>query len=519
LAGAVVIAYGRVGPDWAAQEYRSWFARNIGLRVWNDAWYAGHALPSYSVLYPPVAALLGAGLTGLGSATALAWAGCRLMDSPVRGPASRRGRVLVAQLVLAICVLSSLVIGQVPFLLGAASGAIAILGVRDRHRWIALIAAVACSLASPLAGVFLACIAAGWLPTVGWRRVLPLSGVLVGGVATTVFGGNPGTFPFDAFSAVPFAIFALLVLLLAPRRLRTVRLSVAWCAAVAAILVAVPNAVGANIIRLPQLAALPLAAWVIADPASSGWIRGRARRLGVFFAMVAAGVWLFVPVVSAVARGSADPSNEKSYYAGLLRFLATQDATNGRLEIPFTREHWEAAYVAPTFPIARGWERQLDVAYNAELYRPLSADVYRAWLDETGVRLVAIPDVPLDYGGVAERELLSDPPAYLQLRYADQHWRVYEVSDPTPMITGPATLDAMGPTTLTIQFHEPGTATVKVHASPFWTVDDGGACIASTPSSWLVVTASRAQTVTVESRISPASLLGQSPSACDRDGD
>jgi hypothetical protein len=70
-----------------------------------------------------------------------------------------------------------------------------------------------------------------------------------------------------------------------------------------------------------------------------------------------------------------------------------------------TRLHWEAAYVAPAVPLVRGWERQLDTAgnplfYDADLLNP---DSYRAWLIDSGVRYVALPDAPL---GGDQRECL-----------------------------------------------------------------------------------------------------------------
>ena len=39
-----------------------------------------------------------------------------------------------------------------------------------------------------------------------------------------------------------------------------------------------------------------------------------------------------------------------------------------RVEIPFTANHWEARWVAPAVPLARGWERQLDGKRNPLFY-------------------------------------------------------------------------------------------------------------------------------------------------------
>lgn len=70
--------------------------------------------------------------------------------------------------------------------------------------------------------------------------------------------------------------------------------------------------------------------------------------------------------------------------------------------------HWESAYIAPTFPVARGWERQLDVAYDPIFYLPgaLTARSYPSWLLANGVSYVALPGTALDYAATSEASLL-----------------------------------------------------------------------------------------------------------------
>ena len=111
------------------------------------------------------------------------------------------------------------------------------------------------------------------------------------------------------------------------------------------------------------------------------------------------------------AEAAHDPSTKHGYYVPLLSALRRQAAMPiGRLEIPITHNHWEAAYVAPTVVIARGWERQLDRQVNGIFYRGrLNATSYRAWLDRLGVRWVAVPDTRLE-GAVAISRLLMVPP-------------------------------------------------------------------------------------------------------------
>ncbi len=96
-----------------------------------------------------------------------------------------------------------------------------------------------------------------------------------------------------------------------------------------------------------------------------------------------------------------------------------------------TEYHWEAAYVAPVMPLARGWERQLDVADNPIFYRSgaLAAGTYRAWLLDDGVTFVALPDAPLDSAGQAEGRLVSSGQVPgLDLIWRSAHWRLYSVA-------------------------------------------------------------------------------------------
>ena len=69
-----------------------------------------------------------------------------------------------------------------------------------------------------------------------------------------------------------------------------------------------------------------------------------------------------------------------SYYAPVERFLASDAAGPVRIEVPLTRSHWEAALLAPSVSLARGWEKQLEeplrrgaAGARADVPRPTSA--------------------------------------------------------------------------------------------------------------------------------------------------
>src|SRR5581483_9618356 len=150
-----------------------------------------------------------------------------------------------------------------------------------------------------------------------------------------------------------------------------------------------------------------------------------------------------------------------------------------RVEIPFTLFHWEAYQVAPRFPIARGWERQLDIKYNGLFYSgPLTSSRYERWLHRTAVRFVATSDARLDYSAHKEAALIANGLPYLRLVFSSRHWRVYAVSNPTPIVTGAAILRKLDANSLTLQATRGGAALVRVHYTPYWALAGGGGCVA-----------------------------------------
>ena len=68
--------------------------------------------------------------------------------------------------------------------------------------------------------------------------------------------------------------------------------------------------------------------------------------------------------------------------------------------------------MARQWPIARGWQRQLDIERNKLFYGGVFNDLtYATWLSENGVRYVALPDAPLDSSSHKEKELIEREPA------------------------------------------------------------------------------------------------------------
>jgi MFS family permease len=498
--GVLVVSFAKWGPDWPAQEYRAGLAIHNGLLAWTDQWYAGQPLPGYSVLFPPVAWVLGAAGTGLLATTVSAWLAGRLLPQ-VHGWARHRLGAATA-----ITLGGNLLIGQVPFLLGTAFGLGAVLAMTlERRNW-TLLLALACSAASPLAGAFLLLVMPALAARFTWRSAVMLAPALAGIGVSAAVGGAGGPFPCPWPSLVGVLVFCAAIIALTTSQDRVLRRFAVLYAVAGVLCFIVPNPIGGNVTRLGKLIALPLACCLISPDQ-------RRRLLRFATATIAAVCWPLVPVITAAAHGARDPSQQAAFYRGLLGYLKTQDPAEGRLEIPFTREHWETAWVAPEFPIARGWERQTDLAYNAVLYRPISATAYKQWLDDNAVRLIALPHVALDDGGKAEAAVLTHPPSYLRAVWSDADWTVWRVIDARPMIAGPASITAFGPASFRAHFTRPGTAVVRIRASRMWEMTAGHGCLTSTPDGWLVVRSSTPGDVTVRARLNMQLITGGSD--CD----
>ena len=117
-----------------------------------------------------------------------------------------------------------------------------------------------------------------------------------------------------------------------------------------------------------------------------------------------------------------------------------------RIEVVPTQRHWETVHVASRLPLARGWERQLDMGRNAIFdAAELDPEAYHEWLREHAVRFVALADAPIDPSGVDEACLVGSGLPYLELVWRDRHWRLFRVLDAEPLVDGPARLVALDP--------------------------------------------------------------------------
>jgi hypothetical protein len=470
--------------DVAAATYRADLFAAHGFALWNGNWYGGHYTLSYSVLAPPLLWLLGATPLAIGSAIA----STALFQVMVRrhfGPAALAGAVWFA------LTAGTLVYhGQVTFGAGVALGLLALLALQREHPRAAAAAAVACGLTSPVAALFLA-LAAVSTALADRRRIgyAITAGALLPVLAVELAFPEGGQQPYRGADLIWLLASCAIVLVLMPRRERALRLG-AWLYALGGMAAYIINTpLGNNVCRLAPLVAGPLILCALGTDR-----RGTRRHVLVVAAML--GLLAFFqwrPLAQDVGKVRADPVVEPSYYRPLLGFLSRAGGPPFRVEIPFTQAHWEAAEVARRFPLARGWERQLDGTRDALFYSGvLNRVTYGTWLAEHGVRFVAVASGKPDFSSYKERALIESGLPYLRPVWHSKEWRVYEVTLPHAIVIphGDAAMRllSLGDEQLTIGVARPGEAEVKVHWSPYWRAYGG--CV-ERAGQWTRVTARR----------------------------
>ncbi|HEX4689779.1 MAG TPA: hypothetical protein VH276_03770 [Solirubrobacteraceae bacterium] len=504
LAAAAYLVWAPATADMAGHTYRAWLFTHEGLTVWNAQWYGGHHVLGYSLAFAPLSVWPGPLWAGALSAVA---AVALLAPLAQRGAADRPAAATAATWLFALGVLSNLVIGRMPFVLGIALAVAAWAALeRPGRAWGAAAAALAlgCVLASPVAGAFL--LLAAIARVVARRDALPRAAllgvpVLAGGATLALLFPEGGDDRFVASAFWPMlAISVAGLLLLAPARR-------AWWAAgllavgMLALSFAVPNTFGQNALRLPVLLG-PVA--LLLAPRREG-IGGSRLLRGVVVAVLVYLAWL--PAVRAVGEAQDDPSTQASFFTAPREFLAKAARPGERVEVAFTHNHWEAAYLASEVPLARGWERQLDEKANPIFYdgRRLTPAIYHRWLRRNAVRWVALPSAPLDYSAQAEARLVRRGLPYLRLADHPPGWRIYEVRDTEPPASDGARMLAAGPDGFEVEASGP--TVVRQRFTRYWSATGG--CVSRAPDGWTRVDPTQAGPVVVRAHFA----LGERRSA------
>lgn len=459
---AIYVAASPPSLDLAAHLFRAKLFAAEGFGIWNNWWYGGHPVVSYSVLFPAVAAALTPQL-----AAALAAVGTAALFEPL-ARAHFGGGAWLGALWFAAGTATNLFTGRLTFAFGMLPAVASMLALQRRRQWTAAGLAVLTALCSPVAALFAALGgAAVALSGRDVKGVAVVAGALIPLALLAVMFPERGVEPFvlSAYWALPLiaAAFAILT----ARRERVLFVAAVLYAVGATLSYLVPTAVGSNAGRLAELIAGPLAALLL-------WPRRRMLLLTAAVPLLY--LQWHAPVRDVTNAGG--PAMTSGYYRPLLAFLGRQGDPPFRVEVPFTKFHWEAYAVAPRFPLARGWERQLDIEYNGLFYDGrLTAARYDRWLHDRAVRFVAVADAPLDHSALSERHLIDAGQPYLRLVWRARHWRVYAVIDPTPIAQGAATLVRLGPNWFSLDATRPGSTLVRIHFSPYWAVTEGSGCV------------------------------------------
>ncbi|WP_431925776.1 hypothetical protein [Micromonospora wenchangensis] len=549
LAG-VWLALPPLGSDLSAQVARADFFAGHGWALVDLRWYAGIQPLGYSLVSPPLMATLGVRLTG---ALALVGSAAAFAALLVR---TRVPRPLLGSLVGVLTITGNLVSGRVTYALGVAFGLAALLALTlpaDRRgptregglsgrggaggpgrRWtpggswgrpvLAVAGAALASASSPVAGLFVGLVGVALLVTRRWADGLLLGVAAAVPLAVTgLLFGEGGWMNISGTDTLRSVTVSLLVAALVAYRPVRVGALLSAGGVLAAALVHTP--VGLNATRLVTMFALPVLAAAARPPA---WLTTRLPRRAApgsggatrpvppvsppvgtgavaLAVLLAAVCWWLPPVVAADVRSADDPTADRGYFAPLAAELGRRGLT-GRVEVPPTRNYWEAAQLGEV-PLARGWLRQVDIGRNPLFFTtvpgaggtgvPLTADSYRAWLDEYAVQYVAVADAPLSWVGRAEAELVGAGLPYLTEVWSDRHWRLYAVTDPTPLVAAPGVLVRQDGARLTFRTTAAGQVPVRVRHSPWLTVSPDATVTPDGP--WTLVTVPHAGTWTLHS--------------------
>ena len=464
------------GIDWAAHAYQRTFLLQHGFQIWNNFWYAGrYSFITYSLIYYPLAALLGIKVLALAS-IAMAAMAFSIVVFGQWGHVSRLSSRSFAVLWVGIIGAAAF-----PFALAVSFALLSIWALQQGRRGRFAVGSVLTLAASPLAFVLLAVVVSGAALARGSLRnvrvqIAVLAGCAVGELLLYRLFGDGGRFPFQTLQLLPGLIFCGIGLMVTRGVAAAKPLYGLFWIYLAALLTAyvVPSSVGSNIERIRYLA-LPLALIAVA-------LRHWRPLWLVVPAVVLAAVWNATPIAVSFLRVSSDPEASPAYWQPAIGYLQAHLSPSWRVEVVDTVEHWPAAYLPDAgIPIVRGWYRQSDFPQNELLYDGgLGARGYEGWLRRMGVRYVLLADAPTDYSARVEARLIRSGRTHLVPVHRSRHLTVYELPAASPLVVGPApaTVLWLWPSRIVAVVDAPGDYRVKVRWSPYWRASSG--CVSKT---------------------------------------
>jgi hypothetical protein len=510
---AALLAWiGPPGTDLAAHVYQRTLFLQHGFTLWNNWWYAGrYSFVTYSVLYYPLAALLGIRLLAVAT-IALAALAFAVVLGREWGPSVRWSSRTFA-VVWAGIVLSA----AFPFALGIALALLALWALQGGARWrvagLAALTLAASPLAFLLLGVVLAGVALARRESLlrNWALVVALGcAALVEVALWRIFPADGGRFPFSWPEFAAGVVFCVVCLGLTWRveAARVLRFVFAAYLVTLVTLFVVPSEIGENGARL-RYAAIPLVTLVFA-------LRGWRPRVFCVIALTLAVSWNVTPLAYSLARNGADVTANASTWPAAIAFLRAHLTPSYRVEAVDTATHFSAAYLAAaSIPIARGWYRQDDFPQNEVLYDHLGAHAYLHWLRSLGVRYVVLPKAPPDYSSRAEAALVRNGRAGLKPVFRTSELTIYTVPRPRPIITGPRRpfVTAFGESRIGLVVHGGGIYRIAVRWSPYWHATLG--CLREGRDGMLTLTTRKPHYVRLDFRLDVgralAAIAGERP--------
>jgi hypothetical protein len=471
-----------MGRDLSAQLAHAQLAEHWP-ELLNLRWYGGFNPLGYSVLSPLVMAFLGVRLT-----TALAYVASVLLFAALL-QRTAVARPVAGALTGAVFLTGNLLVTRTTFALALVMALGALLALVSGRLRISSMLSVLAALTSPVAGLFLG-VAGGALFLSGRRRdgvVLGVSG-LVPTVAIALAFGNGGHQTFGTTQALLSFLGSLAVAGLCWRR-SVIRWGALLSAGLVAAAYVIKTPVGNTATRLPELFAAPIVIAVTAVP------------LGAVIAALAIVLWLlpWSSITDVKLRG--DPALSAEFYAPLLEQLASRGAA-APIEVVPTQLRGEAAIVAPVFPIARGWSRQLDTGRHPIFYNgSLNADTYRQWLDNNAISHVALSNGPYDWVAPQEAALVRSELPYLQEVWSNSTWTLYAVTNPRSVISAPGRVIGRDGVSLTVSLPEAGEYVVRVHWSRYLSTSAG--CMRPAENGWTTLVVEQPGTAKIKGSLLP----------------
>ncbi len=506
LGAAALAWFAPPGADLAAHVYQRALFLEHGFALWNNLWYAGrYSYVTYSLIYYPLAALVGIKLLAVASAAVAAGAFAVLVDRewPAAGSWPARTFTVVSA--------AAVVTGAFPYALGVAIGLLALLAIARGHTRLFAVPLVLTFAASPLAfallGLILAAAATSRRPrTAAPAAIVVLTGI-VGAALWRAFPGG-GRFPFSTEELAASLVFCALGLAFTWRVPTATVLRAFFALYALACLTAfvIPSALGENVARL-RFVAVPVAVLALS-------LRHWRPLLPTLAALALAASWNVTPLAFSVVRSAQDPSASAEYWQPPVAFLQSSLTPNYRVEAVATSGHWEAVYLARAgIPIARGWYRQDDFPQNQVLYRQeLRRAAYTRWLHRLGIAYVVLTDAPPDYSAREEVELLKGGHSGLRPVFRSPHTTVFRVLHPDGIVRGADVL-SLGRTKATLALPAPGRYHVALRWSPYWTIDAG--CVARSHDGMIELTSHRAGLAHLSFDVTPqralATVAGRHP--------